>query len=486
VGEVGQLISGPTIGIGSRVEFDLRPGMIMVSERGGAVSSLIASELPSWASGNAARAWAEASKGAEGELTLVMQRSRDGQYAPAEAVGDMSRKVIEAWIAASNGVERRNNPSVRTSVEQPWVWSGPRSNRPMPTPEFAAWRTLVDQLADRVAIGDFPAAPGVRCVILAPVKSAAAKRGGALVFWNETADARDSVLDAYLGAGELTHVDHFGNRTVLQRATGAEINAGETVVGSGVEPAPSVGGQVAAVSTIRVGVTRMPAFIEGIDVELVRLIASVKMTPGFLPATTQRKDLLVEFDNPWPTAISGEITIVEPMGGGVSSDGLDRSWKIVPRVMRFAVKPGEHASLPVSVAFGGLEEAGRRDFVFSMDLSGEQRVKGIKIRTPVSIGLKHLKLDLSASLSPTTSGPDVVVEVQVTNVGETAVDLELTAFAPKRPRASATVGSLQPGQQSVRRFVFPGAAAALTGQKVLVSVTEPEGGSRLNSSVVVP
>ena len=29
-------------------------------------------------------------------------------------------------------------------------------------------------------------------------------------------------------------------------------------------------------------------------------------------------------------------------------------------------------------------------------------------------------------------------------------------------------------------------AAGLRGQKVLVSVTEPEGGSRLNSSVVVP
>jgi hypothetical protein len=486
VREVGQLISGPTIGIGSRVEFDLRPDSVLISERGGAVASLVSSDLPSWAAGNAARAWAGYPKVAEGDLTLVMQRAIGGQFTAAEAVGDMSRKVIEAWISASIGAERRNDVSVRTSVEQPWDWSGPKSNRPMPTPEFAAWRTLVDQLTDRVAIGSFPAAPGVRCVILAPVKTAAAKRGGALVFWNESAEDRDSVVDAYLGGGELTLVDHFGNRTTLQKASGIEVSAGETVVGSGTEAAGVTGGERAAVSTVRVNATRMPAFIEGIDVELVRLIASVRMSPGFLPATTQRKDMLVEFDNPWPTAISGEITIVEPMGGGVSSDGLDRSWKIVPRVMRFAVKPGEHASLPVSVAFGGLEEAGRRDFVFSMDLAGEQRVKGIKIRAPVTIGLKHLKVDLSASLSPTTSGPDAVVEVQVTNVGESAVDLELTAFAPKRPRASATVGSLQPGQQSIRRFVFPGAAAALRGQKVLVSVTEPEGGSRLNSSVVVP
>lgn len=482
--EVGQLISGPTIGLGSRVEFDLRASDVMSLERPGAVSALISADLPAWAAAQAARVWSEQSKTTEGDLTLVMERAHEGIYTPSDAVAELSRKVIEAWIAASSAADRRSNPSVRTAVVQPWTWSGAKGDRPMPTPEYAAWRTLVDELSDRVAIGDFPAAPGVRCVILAPAATAPAKRGGVLVLWNESADGREAFLDAYLGAGELTLVDHFGNRTQLQKALGVEVT-GETVVGTGSDASVRPGAHT-AVSTIRVAAKHTPVFIEGIDVELVRMIASVRLTPDFLPATTQRKDLTVEFFNPWPTAISGELTIIEPIGGGVSADGLDRSWKIVPRVMRFAVKPGETASLPVSVAFGGLEEAGRRDFVFSMDLAGEQLAKGIKIRTPAMIGLKHLKVDLSSSLYPTSNGPDAVIEVQVTNVGETPADLELTAFAPRRPRASATVGSLQPGQQVVRRFVFPGAAASLRGQRVLVSVTEPDGGSRLNSSVVVP
>jgi hypothetical protein len=482
--EVGQLISGPTIGLGSRVEFDLRAQAVTALDRPGAVSALVSADLPAWAAGQAAKVWADESAKNEGDLTLVMERAPEGTYTQVEGVAELSRKVIEAWIAASSASERRSNPSVRTALEQPWTWSGAKGDRPMPTPEFAAWRTLVDQLSDRVAIGDFPAAPGVRCVILAPSATAPAKRGGALVLWNESAESRDAVLDAYLGAGELTLVDHFGNRKLLQQALGVEVTAGETVVG-GTEGA-SKPGQQTDVSTIRVPATSTPVFVEGIDVELVRMIASVRITPDFLPATTQRMDLTIEFFNPWTTAISGEITIVEPIGGGISADGLDRSWKIVPRVMRFSVRPGEQASLPVSVAFGGLEEAGRRDFVFSMDLAGEQLAKGIKIRTPAMIGLKHLKVDLSSALFPTTNGPDVVVEVQVTNVGETPLDLELTAFAPKRPRASSTVGSLPPGQQALRRFVFPGAAASLRGQRVLVSVTEPDGGSRLNSSVVVP
>jgi hypothetical protein len=487
--EVGPLISGPTFGVGSRVEFALDASSVSVQERPGAVASLVAADMPSWAAGEAVRAW-RAVSGSSGELALVFERGSDAAYDPDEAVGDLVRKAVKAWIAASDAEARRGDASISLAVQQPWIWAGLKRDRPMPTPEYAAWRTLGDLLMDRVAIGEFPAAPGVRCVILAPSVGASAKRGGAMVLWNESADASEAFIDAYLGAGELTLVDHFGNRATLQKPRGIEVLAGETVVGARTEGGVAVDSRVGdgekPVPTVRVGATRTPVFIEGIDVELVRLTASLRLTPDFLPATTQRKDLTIEFVNPWPTSIAGEITIVEPIGGGVSADGLDRSWKIVPRVMRFALKAGERASLPVSVAFGGLEEAGRRDFVLSMDLSGEQRVKGIRIRTPARIGLEHLKVDLFGSLTPTSSGPDASVEVQVTNVGDSPVDLELTAFAPKRPRASVTVSALAPGQQAVRRFVFPGAATALKGQKVLVSVTETEVGTRLNSSVVMP
>lgn len=485
--EAGQLIAGPIMGVGSCLEFNVPPAGVASNDHAGLVAARVSPESTSWGVGAAVRSW-RAGLGdlsSQAELNLVMDRGGAALYGREAAVGDLCRKTIEAWIACSNPADRSNETSVHLTMEQPWVWSTGRRPRPMPTPEFAAWRALGEMLSDRAAIGEFPAAPGIRCIILAPSKSAPLSRGGALVLWNESASPEDANFEAHLGSGELWLVDHFGNRTRLQDPQGSDRQGGETFVRPGEELSGRARTEEPA-ATVRTRVPSTPVFIEGIDVELVRLIASFKLTPPFLPATTQRKDLLIQFENPWKTAITGEITIVEPLGGGISPDGLDRSWKIVPRVIRFALGPEEKASLPLSVAFGGLEEAGRRNFVYLMDLSAERRLKGIKFTTPVDIGLKNIKLDLVPSLSPTTSGPDAVVEVQVTNLGEIPLDVELTAFAPKRPRASTMVGGLQPGHQAVRRFVFPGAAKALKGQHVLVSVTDPEGGTRLNSSVVVP
>jgi hypothetical protein len=486
-GEAGQLIAGPVLGVGSRIEFDVRPDAVAGGDRAGLVAARVGAETTPAGVADAVRAWRAGVGELAGlaELSLVMDRSPAFELGREAAVGDLCRKMAEAWIASASPAQRTNDSSIHFTIDQPWEWTGGRRPRPMPTPEFAAWRNLGEMLADRVAIGEFPVAPGIRCTILAPSSTAPLSRGGALVLWNQSAPEGSANFEAHLGSGDLFLVDCFGNRTQLQRAQGSDRQGGETFVRPGEDNAGRPRAEEPAV-TVRLSVPTTPVFIEGIDVELVRLIASFRLTPDFLPATTQRKDLSIQFENPWKTSITGEITIVEPRGGGISADGLDRSWKIVPRVIRFSLGPEERASLPLSVAFGGLEEAGRRDFVYLMDLSAERRLKGIKIRTPVDIGLKNIKLDLVPSLSPTTSGPDAVVEVQVTNLGETALDLEFTAFAPKRPRASTLVGGLQPGHQAVRRFVFPGAAAALKGQRVLVSVTEPEGGTRLNSSVAIP
>jgi hypothetical protein len=154
--------------------------------------------------------------------------------------------------------------------------------------------------------------------------------------------------------------------------------------------------------------------------------------------------------------------------------------------MRFNAAPGKKISLPISVAFGGLEEVGRRNFVFLMDIQADQRLKGVRVQVPVEIGLKNIKLELSASLTPSGAGPDVLVEAQLTNLGETALDLELTVFAPLQPRTSTTISGLLPGHQTVRRFVFPGAAGALKGQRVIVSLVDAEAGTRLNTSALVP
>jgi len=472
-----QLVAGPVFVVPSRVEYSATGALESKTDRASAVTSAVGADLSSEAVMAAVKEQSAAWVGDPGSNhTYVFERAEEGSVGLGSGVDDLCRKTVELWAASGTGDSRTR---IRAAVQQPWVFEGARLRV---RPEFAAWRTLVDQLTGRVVVGEFPVVNGVKCYILGPAPGAPLGRGGALVAWNATAAPEDAVIEAHLGSGELTLVDRFGNRTRLQKASEESVvTPGAVMVGGTAQVEDDV-----VAPTVRVKVGTSPVFIEGIDVELARFVASVSIKPGFLTSTTQRQDASVEFMNPWPVPITGQIAIVEPIGSAVSSDGLDRSWKIVPRVIRFSAAAGARVSLPMSIAFGGLEEAGRKRFVLMADVNADRRAKGVRIVTGVNIGLENLKLELSASRSPTVDGPDAVVEVRVTNLGNTMIDAELTAFAPRLPRASATVTSLRAGHQTVRRFVFPGAGAMLSGQRVILSVSDPESGTRLNASAIMP
>jgi hypothetical protein len=477
---ISTLVAGPVLTIPSRAEFGLSPEMIAGDQHTAAVSSLVSADMPSSAAGDLVRHWrAGGSAGGSADLTAVFELADEGTLDLSSAVDDMVRKVVEFWNAAGSGPAKME---ARAALQQPWGWTDAKSPKPQIRPEFAAWRNLTRILADRVVVGTMPVAPGVKCYILAPDIGAPDDRGGALVLWNETALPEDAVLEAHLGSGAIWLVDRFGNKGMLQAPRHATDHIGDETIIANEQKARD---EVVTAGLIRVRATTTPVFIEGIDVNLVRMLASMRITPAFLESSSQRKDLAIEFDNPWPMPISGQITIVEPVGTGVASDGLDRSWKIVPRVMRFASEAGSKISLPISVAFGGLEEAGRRDFVMLLDVTAERRLTGVRARTPVEIGLRNVRLDVQA-MRGGPSGDDVIVEARVTNVGESPIDMELTAFPPGQPRTGSTIGGLLPGHQALRRFVFRGQAAAMAGQRVVLSLTEPGGGMRLNTSTVVP
>lgn len=475
-----QLITAPVFVVPSRIEYTPSGALDSKLERTTAVASAVSADLSADAVQAAVTQLAASKKDTGADHTFVFERAPEGMIGYGPAIDDLCRKTIELW-AASGTSEARTH--IRAAIEQPWEFE---DGRPRVRPEFAAWRTLIDELTGRVVIGEFPVVAGVKCYILAPAPGAPQGRGGALVAWNSTASPENAVIEAHLGSGELTMVDRFGNRTRLQKAIDESIVTPGAVVVGGNNTSNASELKDDPASTVRIRVGASPVFIEGVDVELAKFVASLSINPGFLTSTTQRQDATVDFVNPWQVPITGQITIVEPVGTAVSGDGLDRSWKIVPRVMRFSALPGAKVSLPMTIAFGGLEEAGRKRFVLLADINADRRAKGVRIVTGVTIGLPNLKIELNPSRSPSADGPDAVVEVRITNLGTTLMDTELTAFAPKLPRASATITSLRPGHQTVRRFVFPGAAADLRGQRIIVSVTNPEDGTRLNASAIIP
>ena len=80
---------------------------------------------------------------------------------------------------------------------------------------------------------------------------------------------------------------------------------------------------------------------------------------------------------------------------------------------------------------------------------------------------------------------DLVVEAHATNKGASPATLELSAFAPGFPRSRASIADLPPGDTATRRFAFPGAAAKLRGERVVVGALDADTQSRVNRSIPI-
>jgi hypothetical protein len=122
--------------------------------------------------------------------------------------------------------------------------------------------------------------------------------------------------------------------------------------------------------------------------------------------------------------------------------------------------------------------------VVNIDLVADKQYGTLTIRRAIEIGLSTASMELSYSLR----GPgaqDLVVEAAISNTGDEPLMMELTCFAPDLPRAKNMVADLVPGRQSVKRFVFSGQAANLRGKRIIVSAVTPEGGARLNKSILI-
>src|SRR5262249_4547716 len=144
--------------------------------------------------GQAARDWAERSVAGR-PWTCVFRTLDTERYGSAAGASELVKRAVEFWAAGGQRPIRES----AMAVEQPWRWTGERRPPALPTPELAAWRCLVDRLADRRIVGTFPAPAGITCYILGAAPDAPEGRAGALVAWNNGAPAEDAAIEAYLG-----------------------------------------------------------------------------------------------------------------------------------------------------------------------------------------------------------------------------------------------------------------------------------------------
>lgn len=369
------------------------------------------------------------------EVTLVIQPPDVETFGRRESMEELAKRAVTAWSA---GVPR-------LSVSLPWSFEPTERNaaveRPSPLPSLPVWRTLARHLASRIPAGELPVATGVVAIL------AQGAEDGAVIAWNSHADPADAVLAGYLGAGPIAVTDIFGNRRVLGSG-----EAGRIVLGTS------------------------PLIIEGVDVNLLRLRAGVKVSPAYLPARAERHTLNVVVTNPWRAPVSGNVRLAEP-----------EAWEMSPRVIPFVLQGGQTKSYPFTVSLGVGETAGERVIVSEVELTSDRRYPTLRLNLPVEIGLETIQMQPSFRYLPGPGGAltDLMVSLLVTNLDSRPVTLESFVHAPGLRSQQAPISALGPGESAIRRFVFPNAAEALRGKKVLTGLKEMGGTGRLNKVIEI-
>lgn len=391
------------------------------------------------------------------DATIILDPLDSHIVGPRAAALDLVKRAVECWASTTKPTD--DPPSIL--LNHPWEFLGDRHPQFMPDAALGAWRTILQRLSGRRVIADFPIAEGVTAYILAPTSSTS--NTGAIVAWNNSAMPDRAVIDAYLGPTPITLIDAFGNTSSPSP--------------SSTSPTPG---------SVHIPITDEPLFIEGVDTELARLIANLRFEPELIESSQTPHEHSVIITNPWNQPIAGRITLIEP--GGSSTDTLsqsdrERRWRVSPRHARIAIAPNQTDRIPFTISLGPGEETGPKQFTIRLELSTGVDYPPIEVQRIATVGHNTLRLDLSASIQPDNT---LVVEAALTNTGKQELDLNLVAFAPGRPRSPASISRLPAGNQAVRRFVFPNAAAQLKGQRIIVGATVPETGIYLNSSILVP
>lgn len=402
-----------------------------------------------------------------GDLSVLLDLPDEATFGPAAVVEECMQRIILSWVAMSlgeqSGLSAGAPPRVKVALRQPWTVDEAARPALLPTATLPALKVLSEHLCARRVLGRLATPPGLHAYILAPVREPGSAQtalgGGALVAWSEGDDDATSRLRVYLGSPTATEVDAMGNERTLTAADAGGL--------------------------YDLRLSPLPVFIEGVDPELCLFVTGVRVEPEFVPAISAMHEHELVIMNPWPLRISGTVQLVPDGGAGVG--GGRRAWSFAPTSpMTFSIAPGSSQRLPFEFTFPASEEAGPRTITALLSVTAAQTYSALRAQAPIVIGSRNLDMSAVAQVGPQSTGPDVVLTVSVTNTGRAARTLEVNVHAPGLPQQRQPISNLMPGESSVRRFVFVGRAADLSGKRIRVTLNDVDGAERLNRAAVVP
>ncbi|MEO0588694.1 MAG: hypothetical protein AAF078_13775, partial [Planctomycetota bacterium] len=338
-------------------------------------------------------------------------------------VAELALRMIGAWAADAGRIE----------IVSPWTGSLTREPGLLPDPLLAVFTGVKSRLGGRPYLGDLSLGDEMRARLFAN------REGGVLAMWDRSA-SRDGVVRMVLGESPEV-VDVFGNRA----------------------PVPVVDGKHEVV----LGPT--PVFVEGIDVRLAELRASVEIDEPFLESEQTPHDRVVTFVNPWGRTMSGQVIFTEPS-----------NWRIQPKRQFVSVAAGGTVRLPVRITFPASEVAGDKELTARLVMEAD-RAYDVDLKVPMEVGLSDVTFDATVALEPGPGGTvDAVATCVVTNVGEQAWSMHCYATLPGHARQSLPISQLEPGQTIVRRFRFTDGGEALAASALRCGLRAINGPRMLN------
>ncbi|MEQ8770826.1 MAG: hypothetical protein RIB60_10000 [Phycisphaerales bacterium] len=370
-----------------------------------------------------------------------------------------ARTITGVWHALNQNAAA-DPINLRMLLDDAWTVRNARRPKIEPTPASGVWRTLTNAFEGRADVRELDLLPDARTILLAPGEHGDASRGAALVAWRVPgADA--GTHEILLGGSDVYAIDLFGN----------------------FRPIDLIADDPATPPAHRLELTGEPVVIEGVDAELLRFLASVRLEPGLVRATPGAHAHALVFDNPWSFPLRGRFFILEP--GGHSSDDtpIDRTWVIGPRVSEFAAAGGAEGRVPLSIAFGAAQKTGARELVVDFQLGGSAG-RGVRARRTFELGIEDLRMTAYERAGPGI-GDDVILQVEVTNLSGEPRTIDLVGVAAGQPKARASIASLEAGRTAVRALVFYGARDELQGGDAIVGLSLQDQPGRMNVAVPV-
>jgi len=181
---------------------------------------------------------------------------------------------------------------------------------------------------------------------------------------------------------------------------------------------------------------RPVVFIDGIESDLARFVASIKFDPAIIASKFGAHQVRLTFKNTFSQSVSGMVHLQGPP-----------YWQFDPSGSRFALSMGKEFSLPAKLRYPSNESIGRKSIRLRIDLEARKPIQ-LNLIVPLRLGVSDLDMRVLWFLR----GQELVVWQEVANNGAGWADLIGFTIAPDRPRMERQIRRLGPGQTATKEY----------------------------------